>query len=148
MNGKLVTRLMLAVALVVYASQALAEESVESLRGITAIKANSATPEPKKWKGKSELIARDYVQQPPLIPHKSQSFKTNLKGNKCISCHGPADYEEAEATRISESHFKDRDGNLLADVSASRYFCTQCHVEQRDVAPLVDNEFKSAKIVD
>ena len=145
MNGKLVTRLMLAVALVVYASQALSEDNLESLRGMTAIEANSATPEPKKWKGKSELIVRDFVQQPPLIPHKSQGFKTNLKGNKCIGCHGPADYEEAEATGISESHFRDRDGNLLADVSASWYFCTQCHVEQRDVALLVDNEFKSAR---
>jgi cytochrome c-type protein NapB len=146
MNGKLVMILTLAVSTVVYGSQALSRENVESLRGMTAIEDTSATPESKNWKGKSDPVARDFTQQPPLIPHKSQGHKINLEQNKCLTCHGLANYEEKGATRLSEAHFKDRDGNDLDNVSPARYFCTQCHVEQRDVAPLVDNEFKSVKV--
>ena len=36
----------------------------------------------------------------------------------------------------------DRDGQMLADVSPRRYFCTACHVPQADAQPLVDNTFK------
>ncbi|WP_349681035.1 nitrate reductase cytochrome c-type subunit [Thalassospira xiamenensis] len=35
----------------------------------------------------------------------------------------------------------DRDGQFLAAVSPRRYFCTQCHVSQRQVEPLVGNSF-------
>jgi cytochrome c-type protein NapB len=139
------TSLMLAAVLAVFAGQALAAEKVESLRGMTAIKADSAPPESKKWKKKSDPIARDFKQQPPLIPHKSQSFKMNLEKNKCLDCHGPEEYEEAEATLVGESHFIDRDGNQLENIAASRYFCNLCHVEQREAEPLVSNAFKSAK---
>ncbi|MOA70489.1 Periplasmic nitrate reductase, electron transfer subunit precursor [compost metagenome] len=37
----------------------------------------------------------------------------------------------------------DRDGQALAAVSPRRYFCTQCHVPQKDVKPLVGNNFKN-----
>ena len=69
------------------------------------------------------------------------------KFNKCLNCHSWAKYEKSGATKISQTHFQDRDGNDLANVSASRYFCTQCHVEQRNVNPLVDNEFKSVDVL-
>jgi cytochrome c-type protein NapB len=45
-------------------------------------------------------------------------------------------YEKKKATLVSEMHFKDRDGKQLDNVSASRYSCTQCHVEQRVAEPL------------
>jgi cytochrome c-type protein NapB len=137
--------LTLAVSMVVYGSQALSQEKVESLRGVTAIEEPSITPESKPWKGKSEPIAREFSQQPPLIPHKSQSQKINLEKNKCLTCHGLANYEEKGATRVSDTHFMDRDGNKLEQVSPSRYFCTLCHVEQRDAVPLVRNEFQAAE---
>ena len=34
-----------------------------------------------------------------------------------------------------------REGQMLADVSPRRYFCTACHVPQADTAPLVGNTF-------
>jgi cytochrome c-type protein NapB len=43
---------------------------------------------------------------------------------------------------ISVTHFMTRDGQMLADVSPRRYFCTACHVPQAEVAPLVDNTFR------
>ncbi len=147
MNGKLVMILTLALSTVVYSSQALSQENVESLRGMTAIEATSATPEPKPWKGKSDPIARTFSQQPPLIPHKSQNLKINLDQNKCLGCHGPDNYEKKGATRVGESHFVDRKGKTLDHVAPSRYFCTQCHVEQRDTSPLVNNDFKPLEAV-
>ena len=42
---------------------------------------------------------------------------------------------------VSVTHYMDRDGNFLADVSPRRYFCEQCHVVQTDANPLLANEF-------
>jgi cytochrome c-type protein NapB len=35
-----------------------------------------------------------------------------------------------------------REGQMLADVSPRRYFCTACHVPQAEINPLVDNTFR------
>jgi cytochrome c-type protein NapB len=43
---------------------------------------------------------------------------------------------------ISVTHYMDREGNFLADVSPRRYFCEQCHVTQTNAAKLVGNDFK------
>ena len=146
MNGKRILVLILTLSFLSYGSQLFSQDGVESLRGSTAIDKMSIKPEYKKWQGKTDLIARDFEEQPPLIPHKSQSQKINLEQNKCLSCHGLDKYEEKEATKVSDTHYKDRDGNQLTNVSGERYFCTQCHVEQRDAKPLIENEFKSAGI--
>ena len=42
---------------------------------------------------------------------------------------------------ISVTHFMDRDGQVLADVTPRRYFCTECHVPQSDARPPVPNTF-------
>jgi cytochrome c-type protein NapB len=115
---------------------------IESLRGSMGLDLDSKAPELKKYAKDGEPIARDYVQQPPLIPHKINGYKVNLKSNKCLSCHSWKNYREAGATKISQTHFEDRDANVLANISARRYFCTQCHVPQVNAEPLVENEFE------
>ena len=115
---------------------------IESLRGSMGLDLDSKAPEQKKYAKDGEPIARDYVQQPPLIPHKIKGYKVNLKSNKCLSCHSWKNYREAGATKISQTHFEDRDANVLANISARRYFCTQCHVPQVNAEPLVENTFK------
>jgi len=146
MNGKRLIVMTLAIIMVAYGSPLFSQENVATMRGAQSIENTSAAPEYKRWTGKTDVITREFEQQPPLIPHKSQSHKINLKTNKCLSCHGLDAYERKEATKVSDTHFKDRDGNQLDDVSAARYFCTQCHVEQRNAAPLVSNEFRSADV--
>jgi len=115
---------------------------VTSLRGATELNEDSAAPEQKIYNKDGEPISRDYVQQPPLIPHKIDNYQVNLKSNKCLSCHSWKHYREAGATKISQTHFEDRESNVLANVSARRYFCTQCHVPQVNAKPLVDNTFR------
>jgi cytochrome c-type protein NapB len=70
-----------------------------------------------------------------------------LKFNKCLTCHSWANYKDAGATKIPPTHFRDRDGNDLSNVSARRYVCTQCHVPQAEAQPLVENEFKPVRAI-
>ncbi len=123
----------------------LQAEEVESLRGAQGLEAPSLPPTVDRVITDDRPMARDYVNQPPLIPHKIEGYQVDRNFNKCLSCHSWANYQKARATKIPPSHFKDRDGNELANLSAGRYFCTQCHVTQRDVRPLIDNEFKPVK---
>ena len=128
---------------------ALAADPVElrSLRGSTDLVETSRTPDMKRWEPDQDAIPRDYVQQPPLIPHKIEGYKIDRQSNKCLSCHSWSNYKEAGATKVSPTHFRNRNGVDLANVSASRYFCTQCHVPQTDARPLVRNEFQSVEIL-
>jgi cytochrome c-type protein NapB len=143
MNAKRLTVLTLILAFLAYGSSLFSSDKVESLRGGNAIDQVSAVPADKEWMGKTGRIARNFDQQPPLIPHKSQAHKIDLEGNRCLSCHGLENYEKRKAVRMSDSHYRDREGNQLKEVSSARYFCTQCHVEQRNAEPLVANEFKA-----
>ncbi len=138
---KNITTMLVLLAAIGFSVQATAE-TVSSLRGATDIDQDSAAPAAKKYNKDKEPIARDYVQQPPLIPHKIKNYRINLKSNKCMSCHSWSNYREAGATKISQTHFESRDKNVLANVSARRYFCTQCHVPQVNAQPLVENSFE------
>jgi cytochrome c-type protein NapB len=100
-----------------------------------------------RWQRDQAPIARDFVHQPPLIPHSIEGYVVNTQANKCLTCHSWSNYQKAKATKISQTHFKDRDGNDLSNVSARRYFCTQCHVPQSDAKPLVENTFTPVRAV-
>ena len=115
--------------------------AVESLRGDTPLDKQANKPVAKKWQRDQAPIKRDFVQQPPLVPHSIEGYIIDTRSNKCLSCHSWANYKDKGATKISLTHFTDRDGNDLASVSARRYFCTQCHVPQVDAKPLVENSF-------
>ena len=120
---------------------------ITSLRGVPEIDAASAPAAIMHWQEDKEPIKRDYVQQPPLVPHSIEGYKVNLKFNKCLTCHSWANYKQAKATKISQTHFEDREGEVLANVSARRYFCPQCHVPQVDAKPLVENEFQPVQAI-
>jgi len=141
MMMKQITMMMAFLATLTISMQATAE-SVTSLRGIQDIEQESTAPAAKKYAKDNEPITRDYVQQPPLIPHKIDHYQINLKSNKCMSCHSWSNYRKSGATKISQTHFESRDKHVLANVSARRYFCTQCHVPQVDAKPLVENNFE------
>ena len=141
MMMKKITTIVVLLAAVGFGAQAIAE-TISSLRGASDINQDSSAPASKRYNKDGEPIARDYVQQPPLIPHKINNYRINLKSNKCMSCHSWSNYREAGATKISQTHFESRDKNVLANVSARRYFCTQCHVPQVGAKPLVENKFQ------
>jgi cytochrome c-type protein NapB len=131
-----------AAAALVLSSSASAQDKVQSLRGDVPIEATSKA-DMFRVERDSPPIQRDFVQQPPLIPHTVKGYTITRNFNKCMDCHAWSRVKETGATKVSLTHFKDRStGAELANISPSRYFCTQCHVPQYDAKPLVANEFK------
>jgi len=115
---------------------------IASLRGITELDTTREADELKRVIKDRSPIDRDYVYQPPLVPHQTRHYEVSLNANKCLSCHSWKYAGEMGATKISVTHYQSREGQVLADVSASRYFCLQCHVTQVDATPLIENDFK------
>lgn len=87
-------------------------------------------------------MERDFVQQPPLIPHDVRGYEVNKNVNTCLRCHSWKSADKFGATKISVTHFYNRDGKQLADVAPGRYFCLQCHVTQTHAQPLKENTFE------
>jgi cytochrome c-type protein NapB len=48
---------------------------------------------------------------------------------------------------ISVTHYMNRDGNFLAEVSPRRYFCNQCHVNQTAARPMIENTFEDMDLL-
>jgi len=114
---------------------------LQTLRGDTPI---DKTTEADMYKPSKDAkpLPRDYVQQPPLIPHTIRDYQITKNYNKCMDCHAWSKTKDSGATKVSITHFKTRDGQELSNISPRRYFCTQCHVPQADAKPLVQNTFK------
>jgi cytochrome c-type protein NapB len=93
-------------------------------------------------------LMRNYPEQPPIIPHSIDNYQLTLKTNRCLDCHRRQFTESSGAPMISVTHFMDRDGQVLADVTPRRYFCTACHVQQMDSQQLVPNTFKDMLLVE
>jgi cytochrome c-type protein NapB len=103
--------------------------NLKSLRGETPLTEEPSAAALKDPPKDHAPEARNYLQQPPLIPHTIRDYNITRTHNKCMECH-------------SWQRFKDRSGTDIANVSPLRYFCTQCHVPQADTKPLVDNTFR------
>jgi cytochrome c-type protein NapB len=118
-----------------------AEKHVATLRGEVNIDVQAKPSAIAKTVNKDIKQGRNYPMQPPVIPHKTRNYEVNLNSNKCMSCHSRNRTQESQAPMVSVTHYMDRDGNFLAEVSPRRYFCNQCHAPQQDVKPLVENTF-------
>jgi cytochrome c-type protein NapB len=121
--------------------------------------------------GAAKRFARSYVNAPPLIPHSVKGLlPITAANNSCLGCHMPDVAKSVGATPIPESHFVDfrpttkldkngqliKDGKKVANTSdvkiaklrkmkklnPARYNCSQCHVPQANVKPLVGNTFQ------
>ncbi len=121
--------------------------------------------------GAAKRFARSYVNAPPLIPHSVEGLlPITAANNACLGCHMPDAAKSVGATPIPESHFVDfrpttkvdkkgrliKDGKAVANtadvkiakfkklkkLNPARYNCSQCHVPQANVKPLVGNTFQ------
>lgn len=106
-----------------------------------ALESPAAPPLARQLNMEGRRAMRNYPEQPPVIPHAIEGYQLSLATNRCLTCHRRQYTEASGAPMISVTHYMDRDGQMLADVAPRRYFCTQCHVEQTDAQPLVDNTF-------
>jgi cytochrome c-type protein NapB len=128
------------IALVATATLAAAQ-SFSALRGSTPLDQEGQAPVMTPEQNSAQREARNYPEQPPLIPHSIEGYEVSIRGNKCLSCHARSRVRESQAPMISITHFSDRDGQFLASISPRRYFCTQCHVPQHADQPPVANDF-------
>lgn len=118
--------------------------TVQSLRGETeplATEANQELYQPVV----GNRFVKNYRQQPPLIPHKIEKYEIDLKVNQCLRCHDWPQNVPENAPKISETHYWDREGKALDQISGSRWFCVQCHVPQTDAPELVENTFRPTR---
>ena len=123
-----------------------------------------------KAPGAAKTLQRAYDNAPPLIPHSVDGLLPITKANNaCLGCHMPEAAKGVGATSIPPSHFVDfrpktkvaKDGSVIKEgkkikntsdiltvehkqkkLYQGRYNCSQCHVPQADVKPLVKNNFK------
>jgi cytochrome c-type protein NapB len=130
-----------AFALAVAAAPGSAQDPKQPVTTLKAVEQNSDI-DIYKWEGDRAPIPRDFVQQPPLVPHSIKGYQITKNFNKCLDCHAWSQAPKSGATKVSITHFKDREGKELSNISPARYFCTQCHVPQTDADPLVKNTFK------
>ncbi|OSQ49442.1 nitrate reductase cytochrome c-type subunit [Thalassospira alkalitolerans] len=137
---KISPKWLIALAIVAIAGAAYAAEPVTTLRS-AAPDQDSPAPRMTNFEDTDQKRPRNYPEQPPTIPHDIEGYQIDTNANKCLSCHARSRTGESGAPMVSITHFMDRDGQFLATVSPRRYFCTQCHVSQRQVKPLVENSF-------
>ena len=115
---------------------------IKSERGSTDLVTDADAAPMKNYRKDGDLYDRQYMHQPPLIPHDTRNYEVDNKVNKCLACHSFKNASKMKAPNISPTHFETRDGMTLGEVSPRRYFCLQCHVPQADAKPLVENTFK------
>jgi cytochrome c-type protein NapB len=124
---------------------AAATPLVDALRGPTPIAEETKPPPLGNAENRDVRRERAYSMQPPTIPHKIDNYQVDLNVNACLNCHARGRVPLTQAIAVSVSHYMDRDGNFLAEISPRRYFCEQCHVVQLDARPLVDNRFEDVE---
>jgi cytochrome c-type protein NapB len=126
-----------------FSATASADEGMtDPLRGNVPILDETHPPAMQNQENKDVRRVRSHPMQPPTIPHKIEGYQLDRDVNRCLFCHARTRIEETRAIPLSVTHYMDRDGNVRGDVSPRRYFCTQCHVPQDEVKPLVDNTFE------
>ncbi len=119
-----------------------ADNAYNAQRGPTPLDQESKPAPMYTTENKDIKRPRAYSMQPPTIPHKIDGYQVDQYANKCLSCHSRVRTAESQAPMVSVTHYQDRDGNFLAEISPRRYFCGQCHVAQVDAKPLVENTFE------
>ncbi|HEY0847019.1 MAG TPA: nitrate reductase cytochrome c-type subunit [Noviherbaspirillum sp.] len=116
----------------------------DKMRGPTALDQTTQPPPLVNPDNSDVRRSRNYAMQPPVVPHKIEGYQLDKNANRCMMCHARTRTQESQAPMISVTHFMDRDGNFLAELSPRRYFCLQCHVPQANLNPLVNNQFVDA----
>ncbi len=91
---------------------------------------------------------RYFPGAPPVVPHNLTGLvPITAQQNSCVACHDKPDLigksAEGLPTPMSATHYVDpwvpTGGKKL---SGARYNCTQCHAQQSDARPLVENTLK------
>lgn len=130
---------------IVMASASLwaAEGSFTTLRDKEILE-QSETPPLAMQEDLAHSRVRDHPTQAPTIPHPIIGYTVTKELNQCMVCHDNNVAPTLNAPAVAVSHFTNRDGEYLINISPRRYFCTQCHVPQTTSNLLLNNSFEPA----
>lgn len=114
--------------------------------------------------GTSQKFDRSFENAPPMIPHSTKGLlPIKIGSNMCLTCHMPALAVTMKSTALPASHFTnyrpeliEKGGKYQVDakegevyekslgdqLSHTRFNCTQCHVPQAKIDPMVQNNFE------
>lgn len=143
----MLARALFVLCLAMAAGSSFAQGMVDAMRGRTPLQDEAAPPALQNQENKDVRRTRAFAMQPPTIPHKIEGYQIDKNANRCMSCHARTRIEESKAIPVSPTHYMDRDGTIRGDISPRRYFCTQCHVPQDEVKPLVTNTYEDFEAV-
>ncbi|MFG6459770.1 nitrate reductase cytochrome c-type subunit [Roseateles sp. BYS96W] len=129
------------------AQQQPARSFTDAARGPTPITESTKPPVLGNAINDDVRRTRGWATQPPTIPHRVDGYQIDKNFNKCLDCHARARTETTQAIPVSATHYMDRSGRVLGQVSTRRYFCMQCHVAQENARPLVQNNFQDVDTV-
>ena len=132
--------LALALAGAAAAADKPAPSPAQPLRGVVPVPATNDSGI-YRMERHDRVLPRIHAWQPPLIPHNVKGYQITRNVNMCMVCHAAKNAPRTGATPVGASHYLDRDGRKLENISTRRYFCLQCHVPQFDAEPLVANTF-------
>lgn len=135
---------------VAVSTAALAQQGqafVDQARGPTPLMETTKPPLLGNAVNDDQRRTRNYAMQPPIIPHRVDGYQVDKNFNKCLDCHARAKTSVSQAVPVSITHYMDRDGHILGQVSTRRYFCQQCHVSQDAARPIVPNTFEDVDTV-
>jgi len=124
--------------------KAIPEDIIKPIRGPVPIPESNPSDSYRTEKH-DRFVPRNHKWQPPIIPHHIKGYQITRNVNTCMTCHSRKAAKETGATTVAKSHYLDRDGKELPNISARRYFCLQCHAPQYDAPPLVGNSFEGPK---
>jgi cytochrome c-type protein NapB len=136
-----------ALALLAAAAAFAQDGGLATLREGTPLDVSTAPPPIPSVVNSDIRQVRNWPEQPPVIPHQIDNYQIDLNVNRCLTCHSRTAVEVSQAPMVSVTHFMNRDGQVLAAVTPRRFFCTQCHVPQHDVQPIVGNQFEDVDTV-
>ena len=87
---------------------------------------------------------RNYPEQPPIIPHPIDGYQVEHERQQVpVLPRAGTATAKSQAPMISITHFiGPRRHSSWPSISPRRYFCTQCHVPQDDVKPLVEQRLR------
>ena len=116
---------------------------VDAARGPVPVKESTTPPLLGNAVNDDVRRPRNYDMQPPTIPHRVDGYQIDKNFNKCLDCHARGKTEISQAIPVSPTHYIDRAGKALPQISTRRYFCMQCHIAQDPVPPIVGNSFEN-----
>ena len=92
----------LAISINVIASQEVVTNGgLDTVRGMTKINETKSAAALKRVIKDKNPIKRNYVHQPPVVPHQIRGYRVNKDSNKCLTCHGWKYARETGATKLA-----------------------------------------------